>query len=182
MSDLNSTARLVGAYVWLERRLFEVLGTVAARGGASPELPVLLDTHSRHHAWHSSLFAEHLPRIHGLDPASLVVSPSPAVTELMSAVEDANDATQVAGLLARVVLPRLVTTYRRHLRGARPASDGPLARTLRLALRDEVEAWTEIEELLEELLREAGRVGAVWSGSIEERLAGAGPGLVPWPT
>ena len=43
--------------------------------------------------------------------------------------------------LYRVVLPRLVTSYERHLRVASATTDGPVARALRLVLNDEIEDW-----------------------------------------
>lgn len=47
------------------------------------------------------------------------------------------------------ILPRLVVSYERHLGAVTPATDGPLARALRLVLADEVEDWHAGEELVQ---------------------------------
>lgn len=175
------TARLLGAYAWVEGRLFEVLGGLAAEGGPPPELPVLLDAHSQQHAWHASLFAERLPLVPGADAASLTVSPSPAAARLLEAVSAAGSGARSVAMLARSVLPRLVTGYRLHMERANPASDTPVVRALRLVVRDEVEELLDTEALLERLLAEQGPVGEPSLGSVGDDVARSGPGLVPWP-
>ena len=54
-----------------------------------------------------------------------------------------------AGRLYRVVLPRLVTSYERHLQVTSPITDGPVARALRLVLNDEVADWHAGERIVE---------------------------------
>ena len=44
-----------------------------------------------------------------------------------------------------MVSPRLVSGYRLHLRRAVAVSDAPVIRALRLAFRDETEAWQDVE-------------------------------------
>ena len=48
-----------------------------------------------------------------------------------------------------MVLPRLVTTYERHLGWSSPMTDAPVARALRLVLNDEIEDWQAGERLVE---------------------------------
>jgi hypothetical protein len=179
-AGIEATARLLGAYAWVERRLFEVLGQLAG-GGDDPRVPALLDAHSQEHAWHASLFAERIPRLPGVDPDAVTVSPSPAVGDLLDALASADTGTDVVALLARVVLPRLVTGYRRHLDRASAASDGPVVRALRLVVRDDVDALLDAESLLEVLLAAGHPLPSVLLRAVEERLVPAGPGLVPWP-
>jgi hypothetical protein len=84
-----------------------------------------------------------------------------------------------------VVVPRLVTTYTRHLRVTVPVADGPLRRALRLVLRDEVEDWLAGERLVQRLVQRPHDVAAVYE--FQEHLesvavaAGAHSGLVRLP-
>ncbi len=85
--------------------------------------------------------------------------------------------------LARVVLPRLVAGYGLHLRRAAPVADGPVVRSLRLVMRDEIEAWQATETLVESLVSRPHDIAVVTAHqqTLEEVLAGTGPGFVPWP-
>ncbi len=99
-------------------------------------------------------------------------------------VEDGRWVARLTGLF-RVVLPRLVVGYGRHLSMALPATDGPTIRVLRLTLRDEIEAWQAGEGLLERLVTTpAGVAAAAEAQRLLENIlvnGGEGPGLVPWP-
>ncbi len=55
--SLDAQARLVGSYQWVERRLFEVLGSWVASEPV-PEAQMLFDVFSQQHAWHAELFAD----------------------------------------------------------------------------------------------------------------------------
>lgn len=174
---MADTARLLGLYAAVEGRLYEVLGAFAASEPVA-ELAVLFDALSQQHAWHAWLFAETRPRLPGDDgtPSSL---PAP-VGGVLDALAGLPDGAGRLSALARVVLPRLVTGYRRHRAVSRPLSDGAVVRALRLVVRDEVEAMVEAEGLLETLLGapEALRSAMGAIAALEEQLAGGGPGLV----
>ena len=183
-------ARLVGAYQWVERRLFEVLGGWVS-SEARPEVGVVFDVYSRQHAWHAELWAQHLPVRDGVDPATLAVAPRAEVDRLFGGLAggggEGGPATggtllRLVGL-GRVVLPRLLVGYRLHLRRASPVADAPVVRSLRLVIRDEVEAWQTTEALVQTLLSRPHDVAVVTAHqqALEEVLAEAGPGLVPWP-
>jgi len=62
---------------------------------------------------------------------------------------------RLAGL-SRVVLPRLITAYGRHAEAGSAMADGPVLRTLRLVLTDDVADWREGEALVQSLVRTAG--------------------------
>jgi hypothetical protein len=179
---IEEAGRLLGAYAWVEGRLFAVLGAWAADEKV-PEAAVLLDAHSRQHAWHASLLTECLPLVPALGDGAVDGPPGQATSGALEKMAAADgSAGRMAGL-ARVVLPRLVTGYRRHLANSRPMSDAPVVRALRLVLRDEIEALVEAEELLETLLAGHGSAGEALRpvADLEGLLAASGPGLVPWP-
>ena len=150
---IAATDRHVAAYVALERRRFELLGSWVA---STPELEVkvALAAHARHHAWHASLWEEHLPRRSGYqDPGG-----APALAGLAACLEalagdGGPDATveRLAGAY-RVVAARAVTAYRSHLAAMSVVSDGALARTCRFVLADQADDWHHGEALLQSLL------------------------------
>jgi hypothetical protein len=85
--------------------------------------------------------------------------------------------------MSRVVLPRLVTGLALHLRRTRSVADAPVARSLRLVMRDEIEQWQVTEALAQSLLRRPHDVAVVTAhqARLEEFVTENGPGLVPWP-
>ena len=202
---LDVQARLVGSYQWVERRLFEVLGAWVASEAVS-EARVLFDVYSQQHAWHAELFADRLPALDSVDPDSLVLPPSAEVDRMLATLAGvvSDSGPSAAGNLTgrgdemdlsaggtlprlvgvgRVVLSRLITGYAIHLRRISPITDAPTARCLRLVLRDEAEQWQAIEALTQALLRRPHDVAVVTGHQqrLEQIIAGAGAGLVPWP-
>jgi hypothetical protein len=205
--SLESAARLVGSYQWVERKLFEVLGAWV-ESEPVPEAQLLFDVYSQQHAWHAELFADRLPALDSVDTDSLVLAPSAAVERMLAVLAGVvrdGDSTDTDGTLlspggrldlpargtlprlvgvGRVVLARLVTGYTLHLRRVSPVVDAPITRCLRLVLRDEIEEWQALEALTQALLRRPHDVAVVTGHQqhLEEMIAGAGAGLVPWPT
>ena len=201
---LGRTAALVGEYRWIESALYTLLGSWVA------EMPVAgvqvhLDAQSMRHAWHAELWGERLPVLRDVDPDALTVA-SPATAALFAALAGAEPADDGPGAtwppadagprpqpgalprlagLYRVVLPRLVTSYTRHLRVVAPVADGPVRRTLRLVLNDGIEDWLAGERLVQRLVTRPHDVAAVYE--FQEHLesvavaAGAHSGLVDLP-
>jgi len=207
---LDTHARLVGAYQWIERRLFEVVGSWTLSEPV-PEARIVFDLYSQQHAWHAELFAERLPALDQVDPDTLTVPPSVEVDRVLSTLagelpaggagvegegEPAVSATPRPGTglpaggtllrlvgLGRAVLPRLVAGYGLHLQRSATVADAPVRRCLRLVLGDEIEQWQAIEALTQSLLRRPHDVAVVSAHQqhLEELLAETGVGLVPWP-
>lgn len=205
---LDEAAAVAGRYRWIEGRLFELTGSWAATVPWAAAR-VLLDSASLEHAWHAELWGDRLPVLDGADHDALTC-PTPALARLFDAADpgptgptagpgaaatgaggtDALDpdgawAARLAGLF-RVVLPRLLVGYRRHLSLAAPVADGPTIRALRLTARDELDEWQAGEALLQELLVDRPAATAAVA-SAQQRLenilvtAGIGSGLVTWP-
>ena len=182
--ELSQAAELLGAYCFVERRLFELTGAWSVEV-TRPGLAVQLDAVSQQHAWHAELWADRLPVLAGIEPASLVAPAGPALGPVLDALAATDTAVERLAGLYRCVLPRLLVTYGRHLRRAVPATDAPVIRALRLVRTDELAAWQVGEAQLEVLIDtpDAARAAAATVGVLEATLASglAGPGLVPWP-
>jgi len=154
-----------------------------------PQARVLFDAHSAHHGWHAELFAGRMPLVEGLDEDSLTSAPGVGAQRLFEVASLAETTLLRLSALSRVVLPRMITGYRLHLRRAAPVADAPLCRALQLALRDEVEAWQETEGLFEQLAHVPGDLSGEdrsealsrHLGDLEAALSAEFPGFVPWP-
>ncbi len=202
--SLGATAALVGEYRWIENALYRLLGGWVT-DMPIPAVQLHLDAQSMRHSWHSELWSERLPVLAGADPDALTV-PSAPVAALFAALIGASPPTDVPGSswppaeddafshpgalprlagVYRVVLPRLVTSYHRHLQVASQVTDGPIIRALRLVLTDEVEDWQAGERLVQRLVARPHDVAAVYEflQRLESVVVGAGAhsGLVSFP-
>ncbi len=182
---LERSAALVGAYRWVEDRLFRLTGAWAAEPGPAA-VQVHLDEVSGRHAWHAQLWADRLPVLDWFDPDAATGPMGPAAGPLLDAVGalPPDPAGRLAALY-RIVVPRLLVGYDRHLVRTATAADGPVVRALRLVRRDHVDSWRAGESLLQGVLvgpGEAATAAAV-QRDLEAALVttGAGPGLFPWP-
>ncbi|MGH9080382.1 MAG: hypothetical protein ACRDYE_09985 [Acidimicrobiales bacterium] len=203
---LAETAALVGEYRWVEDALYRLLGQWVLDMPLAA-VQVHLDSQSMRHAWHAELWAERLPVRDGADPDALTV-PSPPSAVLMAALSGSEVGAGVSGVsgaegppdtdpfdhpgalprlagLYRVALPRLVTSYERHLRAVAPVTDAPVGRALRLVLNDEIEDWRAGEHLVQRLVTRPHDVVAVheFLQRLESAVvaAGAVSGLVTFP-
>ena len=175
---LEESARRVGHYQWIEMRLFELLGEWIQD---VPELAVKerLGVYGQQHAWHAELWHARLPVLRDMDPVRWVVAPTAGMVRFVEALADVRGPEHTIDKLVgvfRVLLPRLITTYGSHLAAASTVSDGPVIRSLRLTLADEIEEWREGERMIQSLLHDAPAVGraARRQGSLEELIVVAG--------
>jgi hypothetical protein len=169
-----ATSRWVGRAVWVERRLFEIVGAWVP-STSDDEATVLLAASSRHHAWRADLLAELLSTYAGAAPADHVTCPDPAVEAALSDLSGlGSDVERLAGL-ARSVLPRLVVAHDRFLSDASPVSSRPAVRLVTV-VRDDLAADRDESEA--NLRRLAGSVdlGAALAAAegIEARFTQAG--------
>ena len=152
--SVEETARRVGAYKWLEMRLFESLGGWVA---TVPELDVklVLGRHCYHHAWHAELMDKRLPELREMNTERLT---EPANAEMEAFVEalrepEAPEHTieKLVGVY-RVLIPRKIAAYTYHLNGTSRITDSPTQRSLGFMLQDEFDDWREGEMLLQSLI------------------------------
>lgn len=181
---LHQAATLVGAYRWIEERLFALTGRWSGQAAMTPPTQVLLFEASRQHGWHAELWAARLPLVAGIDAGALIRPAGPTLAPLLAALEgETSPARRLAGL-HRVVLPRLATTYRRHLDRVVPVADRPVARVLRLVLADLDDQRAAGAAVLGELLdTPEGARAAAGPGPLDEVVGRSGDDgcLVPWP-
>ena len=186
---LSESARRLGAYRWVELRLFEVTGGWVT---AVPELEVKLTlaTLSSHHAWRADLWLEWLPATAELTVDGLTVPATDAVAGLLDAVaRPAEPGLTIEKLVGvyRVVIPRTIAAYSFHLTHTSTVADAPVIRALRFALGDEMEDWRAGEALLQSLIRsdDDARRAASRQAELEVlavRAGGiAGPGSIGGP-
>lgn len=158
MVELRESLRRIARYRGVERRLFEILGGwVASADG--PEAKLLLARHCYHHAGHAERWGGHLDLGDGgprpVVPGDGVGDGSGESPEAFLAVAagpghgTGTDLTvERLAAVYRVVIPRLVSVYRRHLDEATPVADGPVMRSLRLVIDDEERDLVEGRVLL----------------------------------
>jgi hypothetical protein len=142
---IDELGSLVGAYCWVERRLFEVTGAWASEPTAGEaqvdpadgELRLWCAATSRRHGALASRWAERLPVRAGVDAAALVAPPErPA--GLVEGFEELAGAQELAigfGALVESVLPWVVAVYGTHLAVASPVAEASVMEVLAAAGR-----------------------------------------------
>jgi hypothetical protein len=129
---IGRLADRVGAYAWVEDRLFALMGQWAV-GDASREVTVYLATESRRHGALAQAWHERLPARAGVERDLLVAAPPGPLAEVFERLEGEGEvSTRLAGLV-EVVLPRVLASYAEHLASANPASEGPVLAVLQRA-------------------------------------------------
>ncbi len=131
---------------------------------------------------HAVALRRHLPRPSGVDPEGWVVAPTDGASDLVTALTgpDAEGAVARLAALHRVIVPRLLATWRADAAGAGVAERG-VARTLGHAHADLSELWHDGTGLLDALLLadpQAAATPLTWATEREVDLA-AGGGTLP---
>jgi len=179
-SSLETSARRIGHYCWIEMRAFEILGAWTA-SVPEPAVKGALATHSRQHGWHAEVWHDLLPVIGETGVDSYIAPAGPALVPFVSALAAPEPADLTIEKLVgtyRVLLPHTAVTYRDHLDHASPISDGPTIRVLRLVLSDQLDHWHEGEALLQAQLRSEADVERAASHQLRlERLLVAAGGI-----
>ena len=139
---IDELAALVGAYSWVENRIFEVCGVWAtapgrAGGGAlDPALRVWCAGVSRRHGELAVRWAERLPFRAQVDRAALVAAPAGPLAAALEAVGAEPDARVGVATLVGWVLPGVLRVYGAHLRTGSSVSEAPVLEVLAGAHRD----------------------------------------------
>jgi hypothetical protein len=175
--SLEEMARRVGGYQWLEMQMFEILGSWVK---TIPEHPVKLrlGADCYHHSWHAELWQQRLPELRELAVDRLVAPVSPQLMACVAAVREPQGQDQTLEKLVgayRVLIPYKISMYTDHLRKASLVSDGPIIRTLTLALNDEMDDWREGEMLIRSLITRPDDAvrAAAHQGRLDALLASA---------
>jgi hypothetical protein len=139
---IDDLSRLVGAYCWVEHRIFELTGAWASApaddagtGTASEralqaERRVWCAAVSRHHGALAGCWAERLPVRAGIDRCALVAPPDGHLADALDALEAEPDLCTGVGTLVQGFLPRLNGAYLAHLRTAAAVSEAPVMEVL----------------------------------------------------
>jgi hypothetical protein len=140
---IDELAGVVGAYCWVEHRLFEVTGawaSVPEAGGASidaagGELRVWCSATAQRRGALAGRWAERLPVRAGVDQAALVAAP-PGLAEALDELAATTELAAGVSALVETVLPWIGGVYRSHLAAASPASEASVMEVLVEALRE----------------------------------------------
>lgn len=170
---VEETAIRIGHYLWLERRIFELVGGWVAFV-PFPEARTMLGRQCFHHSFHAEQWYRRLPELGSLTEERLVVSPgrpvevfletlgSPDPTELL---DDARRPEVLAPVALdwlvghyRVLLPHLVAAYSFHRNNVATITDAPTMRILDLCLADCLADWRDGELLVQSLLADRATV------------------------
>jgi len=138
---IDELAALVGAYCWLEQRIFEVSGAWATGPGAADEdvaeFRVWSAATSRRHGAMAGRWAERLPVRTGVDAAALVTAPAQpeGLAEALEELGAAKELELGVSALVETVLPWVGGVYRSHLAAATPVSEASVMEVLVEACR-----------------------------------------------
>ncbi len=140
--DIGELAELVGAYCWLEHRIFELTGAWASAPGtaedpsAAGELSVFCAALSRRHGARAESWARRLPVRAAVDPLALVRAPDGPLAGALDALASEPDGLVRVSALVETVLPCLGRVYEAHEATAAAVSEGPVLEILVRARRE----------------------------------------------
>jgi hypothetical protein len=133
---IDELAGLVGAYCWVENRIFELSGVWATGTsdgpwrGLEPAQRVWCAGVSRRHGLLAARWAERLPVRAGVDRSALVTAPAGPLAGGLNALAAASDARAGVAALVETLLPRLQGVYGVHRQTASPVSEASVLEVL----------------------------------------------------
>jgi hypothetical protein len=139
---IDELAGLIGAYCWVEHRIFELSGVWATEmsdgpwGGLEPAQRVWCAGVSRRHGLLAARWAERLPVRAGVDPGTLVAPPAGPLAAGFDALAVTSDGRVGLAALVETLLPRMQAVYGEHRRTASPVSEASVLEVLTGAHRD----------------------------------------------
>jgi hypothetical protein len=140
--SIGELAALVGAYCWLEQRIFEVTGAWATGSapadGDGAEVRVWSAATSRRHGDLAGRWADRLPVRAGVDSSALVTAPGApgGVAEALEGLAAEKDLAAGVAAMVETVLPWVGGVYGSHLAVATPVSEASVMEILVEARRD----------------------------------------------
>jgi hypothetical protein len=161
---LLDTAARIGRHVWVERRLFEWLGSWTSLQ-APPRFVVFAAESSARHGWHAEVLFDRLPELREVEAEQLVAPIDDRTRTAVDALCGPQEPEQVLEALVghvRVLLPALITSYRALLTGTSQVADASLRRWLGFVLADDHEEWATATELLLPMLLEGSAFERAW--------------------
>ncbi len=164
---IDELAGLVGAYCWVEHRIFELAGAWATGfaggdGERAAELRVWCAAASRRHGALAARWAERLPVRAGVDPGELVRAPAGPLAGALEALAGGSGGPDHVGALVTTVLPRVGGVYGAHLGSASPVSEGSVLEVLveaRRVLAGEIRGGRALVEGLPGVAEQGARLG-----------------------
>jgi hypothetical protein len=168
---IDELARLIGAYCWVENRIFELGGVWAAAAsdgpwsGLDPAQRVWCAAMSRRHGLLAGRWAERLPVRAGVDRGDLVTAPAGPLAAGLDALAAVSDARVGLAALVETVLPRLQAIYGVHRQTASPVSEASVLEVLTGAVGDLAAEISGGRALLE-----GSAEGLTRDGSLTRRL------------
>jgi hypothetical protein len=183
---IDELAALVGAYCWLEHRIFEVTGSWATSPGPVDqdvaELQVWSAATSRRHGALAGRWADHLPARAGVDPGALVTAPDEpeGLAEAFAELVATKELAVGVAALVETVLPWVGGVYGSHLTVANPVSEAPVMEVLVEARRvgsAEIQGGRSLLGRLSEARTPSGHLGEPFKRALATK--GVSPAVRP---
>ncbi len=183
---IDELAALVGAYCWLEHRIFEVTGAWATAPGAVDgdvaELRVWSASTSRRHGALAGRWAERLPVRAGVESAALVTAPDgpEGLAEAFGELATTKELAVGVAALVETVLPWVGGVYGSHLAVATPVSEGSVMEVLAEARREgsaEIEGGRSLLGRLPKAGKPSGHLGEPFKRALATK--GVSPAVRP---
>jgi hypothetical protein len=157
--DAHSSARLLARWVAVERRLFELTGSLAAESD-DDEVVVVLGAESGHHAWRAEQLASLLPLLATTGPTGWLDEATAAAADLFDPLEadlvgaarlGADPAAALLSVVHRAIVPELRREWAERIMQCGPATDAAVERMLRLVDVDAALDLARAEPVLDRL-------------------------------